>query len=104
MMSDNDTRNEPVRVHELPTVCGFRPRDLAKRYRVGMGKVLSWIRSGELRAINVAVSLLGRPRFVVLPESLAEFERRRDCSPKPKVERRRRRPASKDWFPEFSEP
>jgi hypothetical protein len=94
--------SEPACVHELPTVSGYRPRELARRYRVSISKIHAWIRSGELRAINTAAVLCGKPQFVVLPEALADFERRRDCSPPPKPERRRRQPAGAiDFFPDW---
>lgn len=56
---------------------GFTVPDVARRYRVGQSKVRSWIDRGELRAINVATALCGRPRWVIPVEALSEFEERR---------------------------
>jgi hypothetical protein len=75
-------------------------RDVARRYRVGEDKVRGWIARGELQAINTATILCAKPRWVVLPEALAEFERRRTGGPPPKAPRRRRRPEVRDYYPD----
>jgi excisionase family DNA binding protein len=67
-----------------------RPREVAAYLRVSQDKVLHWIRSGEMRAINTATNLCGKPRWSVTAEALAEFEKRRSSEPPPKPERRRR--------------
>ena len=71
------------------------PPEVAQLYRVTPEKVLTWIRSGELDAINVASRGARRPRFRIRPEALREFEahRRRVCkippkSPKPRSPKR----------------
>lgn len=80
---------------------GYTTGELAARWRIGQDKILSWIRSGELLAVNVATTTLGRARFVVTPESVAEFERRRSSAPPPRQRRRRQtRHAGRDWYPE----
>jgi len=55
------------------------PNDIAKAWGVARETVVSWIRSGELAAINVAAP--GRqPRFRIDVEDLRTFElRRRVC-------------------------
>jgi hypothetical protein len=65
----------------LPPAAGLTVRDVARRYRVGGDKVRLWIARGELAAVNTAAALCGKPRFVVLPEHLAAFERRRAAAP-----------------------
>jgi hypothetical protein len=72
----------------------------AHRYRIGEGKVRGWIDRGELRAINTATVLCGRPQWVITPEALAEFERRRAGGPAPKPPRRRRQPGAVDYYPD----
>jgi hypothetical protein len=52
----------------------FRPRDLALRWGVCVDKVLNFIRSGELRAFNVASKNSGRPRYRISVESVRQFE------------------------------
>jgi hypothetical protein len=73
---------------------------VARRYRVGEDKVRSWIARGELRAVNTAAVLCGRPRWVVPADALAEFERRRIGGPAPQVPRRRRREVVRDYYPD----
>jgi hypothetical protein len=82
---------------------GLTVLDVANRFRVSPDKVRSWIRRGELAAVNVASSLLGKPLLRITPEALAEFERRRSASvPTPEApKRRRRRAAVVDYFPDY---
>jgi transposase len=79
---------------------GLTVADVARRYRVGEDKVRGWIARGEMRAINTATVLCGRPRWVVPVEALAEFERRRAGGPPPKLPRQRRRHAPVDYYPD----
>ena len=79
---------------------GFTVADIAARHRVGEDKVRGWIKRGELFAINTADSRCGKPRFVVLPESLAEFERGRSTAPPPKPPRRRKKTSQVDYYPD----
>jgi hypothetical protein len=74
--------------------------DCARRYRVSPDKVRAWIALGELKAVNTAAAKCGKPRFVILPAALAEFERSRAAGPPPKPARRRRQPAMVDFFPD----
>jgi hypothetical protein len=52
----------------------FRPRDLALRWGISVDKVLNFIRSGELRAFNVAAKNSKRPRYRIPLESVRQFE------------------------------
>ncbi len=63
--------------------------ELARRWRIGRTKVLAWIRGGHLPALNLAASTVGRPRWRVSAEAVAEFERRRSGTPTPRVRKRR---------------
>jgi hypothetical protein len=58
------------------------PPRLAKQLGVQADKVLSWIRSGELRAINVADRASHRPRWRISAEATEEFFRRREAVPR----------------------
>jgi Helix-turn-helix domain len=78
---------------------GLTVADVAARYRISPDKVRAFIRRGELRAVNTAAAMCGKPRFVIPPDALAEFERRRNAAPPPKPARRRRRPDEEDFFP-----
>jgi excisionase family DNA binding protein len=67
------------------------PRQVAERLIVDRDKVLSWIRSGELPAINVARRAGGRARYRVDAADLAEFLQRRRVRPTANVARARRK-------------
>jgi len=67
----------------------LRVRDVAERLRVPEGRVLSWIQSGRLRALDVSEGSGRRHRWRILPEALAEFEAARTAIPAPKTGRRR---------------
>ncbi len=79
---------------------GRTVRDLARRWRVGVDKVRGWIRRGELAAINTATALCGKPRWVITPDAVAEFEKRRASGPAPKQKRSRKRTDMVDFFPD----
>jgi hypothetical protein len=83
---------------------GLTVRDVARRYRVNPDKVRGWIKRGELRAVNTASAMCRKPRFVVPPDALPEFEQRRAGTLPPKPTRRRKTAASRDWFPEITAP
>jgi hypothetical protein len=63
---------------------------VAQRYGIDPAKVLAWIRSGELRAMNAATTRNGRPRYLIDEADLAAFELARSTTPTPKPQRRRR--------------
>jgi len=73
------------------TARGLRPNQIARRFGIGIHKVLGWIQRGELRAVNVANDPRARPQWVILPEDLATFEQRRAACPKSATVRRRRK-------------
>jgi excisionase family DNA binding protein len=79
---------------------GLTVEDVARRLRVGPDKVRGWIARGELKAVNTAAQLCGKPRWVITPDALAAFERRRTGGPAPKPQRRRRRSALVDFYPD----
>ena len=69
----------------------FTPPQVGERYGVSADKVLAWIRVGELRAVNVAARVGGRPRWRVAESDLLAFEERRSAVPTPPVTKRRRK-------------
>lgn len=69
---------------------GRTPREVAALLRVGVDRVRHWINTGQLGAINVSDSRVGKPRYVILPEHLAEFEKSRRVQPPVRVQPRRR--------------
>lgn len=68
------------------------PPELARRWGVAPEKVLTWIRSGELRAIDACARRGQRARYLIDLADVAEFESRRSTLPTPRrVSRPRRR-------------
>ncbi len=81
------------------SVAHLTPPAIGRRYGISPDKVVGWIRSGELRAVNVATTSTGRPRWRVSEADLADFETRRSAQPAPRTSRRRRRdPAVIEFF------
>ena len=77
--------------------------NLADRYAVTQHTVLGWIKSGELKAINVARRPGGRPSWRITSESLEAFEAARTPTPEPKAQtRRRRQQRPSDWIEYYS--
>jgi hypothetical protein len=67
------------------------PPDIARAWGIGPDKVLVWIRSGELPAINAATRQGGRPRYLVDAADLAAFEARRASRPRVTARHRKRK-------------
>lgn len=67
------------------------PSEVASLWGVSVGKIMTWIRNGELRAINVATRLGGRPRYRIDIADLTDFENRRAYQPNIPVPRRPRK-------------
>ncbi len=57
------------------------PPEIAKHLRIKAEKVLTWIRSGELRTFNVATKQGGRPLWRVKPDDLETFIAKRSTTP-----------------------
>ncbi|MCE9556755.1 MAG: helix-turn-helix domain-containing protein [Planctomycetes bacterium] len=74
------------------------PAEVARRWGIKPTKVLTWIRAGELRAIDAATVRGGRPRFLIDLEDLAAFEAARAVTPPAAPTTRRRRLATKEYF------
>jgi excisionase family DNA binding protein len=71
----------------------YTVEDLTNRYGVTVHTVLTWIRSGELKAVNVGRTPGARkPRWRVSEEALAEFEAKRTQMPPVPRSKRRKRP------------
>ncbi len=89
---------EATKVSE--TVCTkLTPRALARRYGVAVEKVLHWIKTGQLRAINAAKDLKERPRFLIDVADVADFEQRRTAIPDaPQPQKRRMQTAGVKKF------
>lgn len=69
----------------------YTVRDLENRYGVREHTVLAWIKSGELKAINVGTAPGKlKPRWRVTEAALQAFEALRQATPPPQRTRRRR--------------
>lgn len=72
----------------------FTVEDLTNRYGVTEHTVLSWIHSGQLKAVNVGRTLAGKkPRWRVTEQALADFEALRTSTPEVTRTKRRKRSA-----------
>jgi excisionase family DNA binding protein len=69
------------------------PPELAREYRVCVDTVYTWIRNGELRALNLAEHPNGRPRYKIDRADIKAFEERRSSTATitPAVKQTRRR-------------
>ena len=74
----------------MPTDRASTPPVVAKLLAVDVHRVLAWIRSGALRAVNVGDGPL-RPRWRIMPDDLDAFLARRAAQPATKATRRRRK-------------
>ena len=75
------------------------PPALAAQWGIDVQKILTWIRSGELRAVNLATDRNGRPRYAIDVADVQVFELSRQVQPPPpKVLRRRADPAVHQFF------
>jgi hypothetical protein len=79
---------------------GLAVADVARRYRVSPERVRGWIARGELRALNTRDVRCARPRYVIPPEALADFERGRSAGPAPKPPRKKKRTVRVDYYPD----
>lgn len=67
------------------------PPEVAKLFGVEPGKIIAWIKSGELRAIDGATRRGGRPRYLVDVADIEAFERARQIVPERASAPRRKR-------------
>jgi excisionase family DNA binding protein len=69
-------------------------KDVIERYGVSEGTVLTWIKRGELRAVNVGRRPgTKKPRWRITEEALQAFELARTTTPPLPRAPRRKRPA-----------
>lgn len=76
------------------------PADVAEQLGIDLRKVLLWIRTGELKAANLATIVNGKkPRWRIAQCDLDLFLLRRTASPTPTTPRRRRQhPGVTEYF------
>lgn len=67
----------------------LKPRDYAEILGVSDDKVHAWIVAGHLRAVDCSAHLgVGRPRWRIHPDAVAEFEAKRSTTPPVKMRRK----------------
>jgi hypothetical protein len=66
------------------------PPEVARRWRVSPDKVVGFIRSGMLRAADLASATSSRPRYRIDMADVLAFEASRAAKPLPKPIRRRK--------------
>jgi hypothetical protein len=82
----------------MPVARYRTPPQIAEQYGVDVHKVIGWIRTGQLRALNVGNGD-SRPRYRITPADLAVFEASRAVQPPaPRVRRRRADPGVTQFF------
>jgi hypothetical protein len=75
------------------------PPQVGRLLGVKASKVGLWIRSGELKAVDVSERRGGRPRWKIPPESLTAFFAARSSRPSlPQVRRRKRDVQVTEYF------
>ena len=83
------------------------PPEYARRLGICEDKVLHWIQSGELQAINAAKKANGkRPRWRISLQEIKRFEAARTTAPPPPKRRRSRRQRDKqagNWLDDVAE-
>lgn len=53
------------------------PPEMAALWGINPDKVINWIKSGELPAIDASTKRGGRPRYRIDVDDIADFEKRR---------------------------
>jgi excisionase family DNA binding protein len=76
----------------------FSPTELAKSLRVSRGRIMQWIKSGRLRAVNISDAT--RPSYRVEADALREFLDSRAVKLRPRRSPTRRitTPTREEWF------
>jgi hypothetical protein len=75
------------------------PPEIADRIGIDVGKVLTWIRRGELAAYDLSEKPGGRPRYRIDPLEFAAFLPRRQV--KPPTPRQRRCKSERPDTPQY---
>ena len=79
----------------------YTTKEVAESLRVSPDKVLAWIRSGELEAVDVSTRGSRKKRFRVTHDAFQQFLRSRTTRPAPRPERRARRRQDEERIPEY---
>jgi hypothetical protein len=81
---------------------GLTPAEVGRLLRISPDRVRAMIARGELGAIDTTPYCGGRPRYVVLPHHLREWEQaHRAATPQAIPKQRRRKEKVPDYFPHW---
>ena len=83
----------------IPFTKPITPPVFAEFLGCNVNKVLTWIHSGALTAVNVAAETSTRPRWRILPESAGAFlASRANTKPAKRTHRKKSASGAKDFF------
>jgi hypothetical protein len=88
---------------EPTSLRGLTPREAGRVLRKSPDWIRAMIQAGKLGALNLATGRGRKPRYIILPEHLAEFTRARRVVPQPAptpVSRRKRIASGIDYYPD----
>jgi hypothetical protein len=85
---------------KLAAGIGLTPNELARVRRISPDRIRAMIVRGELPALNVAANRCGKPKYIILPHHLREWETGRAAAPPKPAPRRRRRQYAVDYLPD----
>lgn len=76
----------------------YSVEDIRRRYSVSEGTVLTWIKNGELKAVDISRNPGGRPRWRITGNALIDFEKARTSGTPAPTPRKKRQPAGTIQF------
>ncbi len=97
-MSQTSIESNHLGIADLPDRC-MSVRQLARHLAVGTAKILGWIKSGKLQAVNISDSPR-RPQYRISPEALRDFATARAAA-QPRQERKRRPRRPPGWIERY---
>ena len=74
------------------------PPKLAKLWHKKPASIIDEIKAGRLRGFTTSSPGCSRPRWLISPDAVREYEEARQAKPAEKPTRRRRIASGRDWF------
>jgi hypothetical protein len=88
-------------MHDCTPDRALSPREFGRRYRLSPDTVRNLIRAGRLGALNLSPTRSGKPRYLILPRHVLEWERRNEVpTPVKPAPRHRRQQQVIDFYPD----
>ena len=102
MTAPSVTLTSPELAERRHPMSTSKVKECAAYFRVLNPVVLSWIASGQLRAIDVSANPgVGRPSWRIPLDAIVEFEARRSAKPAVKPVRKKRKKQAADFVEYF---